>query len=242
MRPNTVKRAWRDGERTIGAWLGTPSAHIAESMAHAGFDWLCIDMQHGVIDYNDTVEMLRGISTTDTVPFVRVPWNDPPTLMKVLDAGAYGVVIPLVNNREEAERAVWACRYPPQGGRSFGPARATMYAGDGYVDEANDEIAVICMIETAEALDNLDDILSVDGVDCAYIGPSDLAYAIGMQPVGDNPDPRHQETVLSVLEACRRHGVTPGCHTGSLEYTTKWLGAGVQMVTLGAGGAVMRRE
>ena len=121
-------------------------------MAHAGFDWLCIDMQHGVIDYNDTVEMLRGISTTDTIPFVRVPWNDPPSLMKVLDAGAYGVVIPLVNNREEAERAVWACRYPPQGGRSFGPARATMYAGEGYVDEANDEIAVICMIETASAL------------------------------------------------------------------------------------------
>ena len=241
MRPNTVKRAWRDGERTIGAWLGTPSAHIAESMAHAGFDWLCIDMQHGVIDYNDTVEMLRGISTTDTVPFVRVPWNDPPTLMKVLDAGAYGVVIPLVNNREEAERAVWACRYPPQGGRSFGPARATMYAGDGYVDEANDEIAVICMIETAEALDNLDEILGVEGVDCAYIGPSDLAYALGMQPAGDNPDPRHQETVLSVLEACQRHGVTPGCHTGSVEYTTKWLDAGFQMVTLGQDSAFMRR-
>ena len=241
MRPNTVKRAWRAGERTIGAWLGTPSAHVAESMAHAGFDWLCIDMQHGVIDYNDTVEMLRGISTTDTIPFVRVPWNDPPSLMKVLDAGAYGVVIPLVNNREEAERAVWACRYPPQGGRSFGPARASMYAGEGYVDEANDEIAVICMIETAEALENLDDILSVDGVDCAYIGPSDLAYAIGMRPVGDNPHPRHQETVLSVLEACKRHGVTAGCHTGSVEYTTKWLDAGFQMVTLGADGAFMRR-
>ena len=242
MRPNTVLRAWRAGERTIGAWLGTPSGHTAESMAHAGFDWLCIDMQHGVIDYNDTVNMLRGISTTDTIPFVRVPWNDPPTLMKVLDAGAYGVVIPLVNNREEAERAVWACRYPPQGGRSFGPARAMMYAGDGYVAEANDEIAVICMIETAEALDNLDEILSVEGVDCAYIGPSDLAFAIGMQPAGDNPDPRHQETVLGILEACKRHGVAPGCHTGSVEYTTKWLDAGFQMVTLGSDGAFMRRQ
>lgn len=241
MRPNTVKRAWQRGERTIGAWLGSPSAHSAESMAHAGFDWLCVDMQHGIVDYTDAVDMLRAISQTDTMPFVRVEWNDPWRIMKVLDAGAYGVVVPLVNNREEAERAVWACRYPPVGGRSSGPARAAMYGGANYAAEANDEIAVICMIETAEALENLDDILSVDGVDCAYIGPSDLAYALGMTPTGDNSDPRHVETVLSILEACKRHGVAPGAHTGSLEFTTKWLDAGFQMVTLGSDVGFMRQ-
>ena len=115
-----------------------------------------------------------------------------------------------------------------------------MYGGAGYVDGANDEIAVICMIETAEALDNLDEILSVEGVDCAYIGPSDLAYAIGLKPVGDNPDPKHQETMLSILEACKRHGVASGAHTGSLEYTTKWLDAGFQMVNLGSDIGFMR--
>ena len=240
MRPNRVLNAWRDGGQTVGAWLNINSAFSAELMAHQRFDWLCIDMQHGIIDYTDTVDMLRAISTTDTMPFVRVEWNEPWRIMKVLDAGAYGVIVPLVNNREEAERAVWACRYPPLGGRSSGPARAAMYGGANYASEANDEIAVICMIETAEALENLDDILSVDGVDCAYIGPSDLAYALDMTPTGDNSDPRHVETVLNILEACKRHGVAPGAHTGSLEFTTKWLDAGFQMVTLGSDTGFMR--
>ncbi len=241
MRPNHVLQSWRRGGQAIGAWLGDPSGHAAEAMAHIGFDWLCVDMQHGIVDYADMVGMLRAISTTETVPFVRVPWNDPPTIMKALDAGAYGVVVPLVNTKAEAEQAVWSCKYPPSGGRSFGPARAGMYGGANYPAEANDEIAVICMIETAEALANLDEILSVDGVDCAYIGPSDLAYALGMTPTGDNADPRHQETVLKIRDACKKHGVAPGAHTSSLEYTTKWLEAGFQMVNLGADIGFMSR-
>lgn len=232
MRQNRVLRAWREGQQNIGGWLSTPSGHSAEVMANIGFDWLCIDMQHGAIDYADVLEMCRAISTTETTPFVRVPWNEPSMIMKVLDAGAYGVIVPLVNNKEEAERAVWACRYPPVGGRSSGPTRAAMYGGPGYQDWANDEIAVICMIETAEALENLDEILSVEGVDCAYIGPSDLAYAIGIQPTGDNADPNHQATVLNILEACHRHGVAAGMHTASLEYTLKWLEAGFDTAML----------
>ena len=121
MRPNKVLRAWREGRQTIGGWLSTPSGHSAEVMANIGFDWLCIDMQHGAIDYGDVIEMCRAISTTETTPFVRVPWNEPAMIMKVLDAGAYGVIVPLVNSREEAEQAVWSCRYPPAGGRSSGP-------------------------------------------------------------------------------------------------------------------------
>ena len=234
MRENRTLRTWRDGGQTVGAWLSIPSSFTAETMAHAGFDWLCIDMQHGLIDYTDVVHMLTAISTTETVPLVRVPWNDPPTIMKVLDAGAYGVVVPLVNNAEEARRAVSACRYPPDGGRSSGPARATMYAGAGYQAGANSEIACIVMIETAEALDNLDEILSVPGVDAAYIGPSDLAYAIGLTPTGDNDDPKHVETVDRIFEACKRNGVAPGIHTGSVEYTRRYLEQGFQMITLGA--------
>ena len=129
MRENTVKAKWREGKATIGAWLSIPSTYSAEMMAHQGFDWLCVDMQHGMIDYPDAVRMFTAISTTDTVPFVRVPWNDPAIIMKVLDAGAYGVVVPLINTRADAEQAVAACRYPPEGIRSNGANRAILYAG-----------------------------------------------------------------------------------------------------------------
>ena len=241
MRPNRVLETWRSGGQTIGGWLSLDSSYGAEALGHVGFDWLCIDLQHGAAEASDVMPMLQGISNTDTVPFVRVPWNDPATIMRVLDAGAYGVIVPLVNNREEAERAVWATRYPPVGGRSSGPYRAAMYAGANYAAEANDNIALVAMIETAEALENLDDILSVDGIDAAYIGPSDLAYGIGLTPTGDNNDPKHVETVHRIYDACRKHGVAPGVHTGSLEFTQRWLDHGFQMVMLGADSGFMRQ-
>jgi 4-hydroxy-2-oxoheptanedioate aldolase len=242
MRPNPVLRAWREGRQTIGGWLTIGSSFSAEIMAHQGFDWLCIDMQHGAIDYPDCFHMLQAISTTPTVPFVRVPSNDFADIGRVLDAGAYGVIIPLVNNRWDAERAVRAMRYPPKGERSSGPARAALYAGADYQAHANDEVACIVMIETVEALHNLDAIMSVPGVDCAYIGPSDLAYALGLEPTGDNHDPRHSEAVLEILAAAKRHGVAPGMHTASVEFTTRWLEAGFQMVMLGADRAFMVRQ
>ena len=234
MRSNTMLRAWREGRPTVGAWLSVPSSFNAEVMAHAGFDWLCIDMQHGLVDFSDAVPMLQAISTTEVVPLVRVGWNDPAAIMRVLDAGAMGVVVPLINNRADAERAVSACRYPPEGIRSAGPARARLYAGADYVEAANPEVACIVMVETAEALANLDGILSTPGVDGCYVGPADLAFALGLPGKGDNPDARHLETVRGILEACRRHGVTPGIHTGSVDYSTKYLELGFQMVTLGS--------
>jgi len=240
MRNNRVLDTWRNGGQTIGGWLSIDSSFGAEAMAHVGFDWLCIDLQHGAAETASVLPMLQGISNTDTVPFVRVPWNDPATIMRVLDAGAYGVIVPLVNNREEAERAVWATRYPPVGGRSSGPYRAPMYAGADYQREANDKIALVVMIETAEALENLDDILAVDGIDAAYIGPSDLAYGIGLTPTGDNNDPRHVETVETIYNACKKHNVAPGIHTASAEFTKRWLDHGFQMVMLGIDVAFMR--
>ena len=241
MRTNRVLETWRNGGQTIGGWLSMDSTYGAELMGHLGFDWLCVDMQHGASEVSDVMGMLQGISNTDTVPFVRVPWNEPWQIMRVLDAGAMGVIVPLVNNREEAERAVWATRYPPVGGRSSGPFRAAMYGGADYGAEANDQIALVVMIETAEALDNLDEILSVDGVDAAYIGPSDLAYAIGLNPTGDNDDPKHVETVGRIFDACKRHGVAPGIHTSSLEFTKRWLDHGFQLVMLGADSGFIRQ-
>ena len=152
MRINRVKKLWREGKPAVGGWLSIPHCLPAEAMAHTGLDWLCIDMQHGCIDYSDTVPMLTAISTTNVVPFVRVPWNEPSIIMKVLDAGSYGVIVPMVSNRAEAERAVAACRYPPKGMRSNGPNRVLLYAGADYQKHANDEVACIVMVETAEGI------------------------------------------------------------------------------------------
>jgi len=240
MRTNKVLETWRNGGQTIGGWISADSAYTTEIMGHVGFDWLVIDQQHGASDSSQMIALLQAISLSDTVPFVRVRWNDPALIMRALDSGAYGIIVPLVNNKEEAERAVWACRYPPVGGRSSGPFRAGMYAGAGYADEANDNIAVVVMIETAEALENLDEILSVEGVDAAYIGPSDLAYAIEITPTGDNHDPKHVETVHKIFDACQRHGVVAGAHTASVEFTKRWLEHGFQMVMLGADTGFMR--
>ena len=242
MRENHPLRLWRQGQPTVGAWLTTPSGHTAEVLAHAGFDWLCIDAQHGLVDYASMVEMLRAISTTATTPLVRVSWNDPAEIMRALDAGAYGVVVPLINSKADAERAIGAARYPPIGNRSAGPIRAALYGGADYADRANEEIAVVCMIETAAALENLDEILSTEGLDAIYIGPSDLAYALGLKPTGDNAEPEHVATVKAILEACQRHGVAAGIHTGSVDYANQWLSMGFQMVTLGSDTGFLRRR
>src|SRR5690606_39225506 len=137
---------------------------------------------HGLIDYTTCLPMLQAISTTDTVPFVRVPWSEPSIIMKYLDAGAYGLIVPMIETREDAERVARASRYAPMGIRSFGPARAAIYGGPDYGEHANEEIAIAVMIETPRALENLDAIASVEGIDALYIGPSDLSQALGLGP------------------------------------------------------------
>ncbi len=241
MRENTVKAAWKAGRASVGAWLSIPSSYSAELMAHQGFDWLCVDMQHGVIDYKDAVAMFTAISTTNTIPFVRVPWNDPAIIMKVLDAGAYGVVVPLINTRADAEAAVAACRYPPAGIRSNGANRGILYGGPDYVAQANEQVCCIPMIETRQAIANLDEILSVPGVDGAYIGPSDLSFALGLPPRMDNEDPLHVETMDTILAACKRHGVAAGSHTGGPRFSRRLLDKGFQMITLTSDAQAMGR-
>jgi 4-hydroxy-2-oxoheptanedioate aldolase len=232
MRPNRVKQLWRDGKCAVGGWLSIPSTYSAEVMAHQGFDWLCIDTQHGVIDYSAAVPMLTAISTTETTPFVRVPWNAPSIIMKYLDAGAYGIIVPMVNNRAEAEAAVAACRYPPKGMRSSGPNRVVYYAGRDYQQHADDEVALIVMIETKEAIDKMDEILSTPGVDAAYIGPADLSLALGLAPRADNEDPIHVGTVAAIREACEKYGVAPGIHCASAKFAAWKASEGFKMVML----------
>jgi 4-hydroxy-2-oxoheptanedioate aldolase len=165
---------------------------------------------------------------------VRVSGNDPSEIMKVLDAGALGVIVPMINDREEALAAVSACRYPPEGTRSYGPIRAAVYGGAGYAGEANREIACIAMIETKEGLANLEEIVTTPGLGAIYVGPSDLALALGLPPRGDTDDAAHLEAVNEILTTCKRHGVPVGIHTGGLAYTRRRLEAGFDFVTLGA--------
>ena len=233
MRMNRVKKLWREGKPTVGGWLSLPHAFAAEVMAHTGLDWLCVDMQHGCIDYADAVNMLTAISTTATTPLVRVPWNEPAMIMKVLDAGAYGVIVPMVSNRAEAERAVAACRYPPLGMRSNGPNRVLLYAGADYQKHANTEVICAVMIETAEGIEKLEEIVSTPGVDAVYIGPTDLALALGLPPVMDNDEPKHVATVNKILESCKRNKIVPGIHTASSKFTQRYIDQGFQMVMLG---------
>ena len=232
MRANTLRQIWARGEAVVNGWLSIPSAFSAEVMAHQGFDSLTVDMQHGVIDYQDAVTMLQAIATTPVMPLARVPWNDPARLMKILDAGAYGVICPMINTREEAEALVAACKYPPRGYRSWGPVRASLYAGADYGDHANEDLIVMPMIETAEALKNLEAILTVPGVDAVYVGPSDLSLALGCKPRLDQTDPPVVEAQQRIVEACKRHGVVAGIHNSTAAYALTMVAIGYQFVTL----------
>ena len=232
MRENTLKKIWARGDAVVNGWLSIPSSFSAEVLAHQGFDSLTVDMTPGGVDYQVAVTMLQGISTTPVIPLARVPWNDPARLMKILDAGAYGVICPMVNTREEAEALVRACKYPPRGYRSWGPVRASIYAGGDYGDRANQDLIVMPMIETAEALKNLDDILTVPGVDAIYVGPSDLSLALGCKPRLDQTDAPVVEAQQKIVEACKRHGVIAGIHNATAAYALKMVVAGYQFVTL----------
>ncbi len=234
MRENAALKAWREDGRTVGCWLSLANVHTAEALANVGFDWLCIDLQHGLLDYQDLTCMLPAISASAATPLVRVPWNEPYEIMKALDAGAYGVIVPMVNDRAEAEQAVAACRYPPEGIRSFGPIRAALYGGRGYAREANRHIACVAMIETRRGLDNLEEIVSTPGLDAVYIGPADLALALGIPVTGDSDHPDHAREVTRILEACKRARIGAGIHTSSLAFASRYLEAGFNMVTLGS--------
>ena len=239
MRENPLRRIWAEGRAAVNGWLSIPDSFSAETMAHQGWDSLTVDMQHGVIDYQAAVHMLTAISTTDTTPMVRVPWLEPGILMKALDAGAYGVICPMVNNAEECERFVSWTSYPPRGTRSNGPIRALLYAGADYPAQANDSIVRFAMIETAEALGNLDEIMSVPGLDAIYIGPSDLSLALGCRPLFDELDPPAAEAVELILKKAKEHGLHAGAHNMTPEYAKKRIAMGFDLVTIASDARLM---
>jgi 4-hydroxy-2-oxoheptanedioate aldolase len=239
MRENRIRQMWARNEAAVNGWLAIPNLFSAETMAHAGWDSLTIDMQHGVVDYQAALGMLAAISTTPTMPMVRVPWLDPGIIMKMLDAGAYGVICPMVNTAADAEAFVAATRYPPRGSRSFGPIRALLYAGADYAKHANDTVLAFAMIETKQALDNLDEILRVDGLDAVYIGPADLSLALGCTPRFDQDEKPVVEAIDLILRKAKERGVVAGIHNGTPEYAQKMIDKGFRLVTVGSDARLM---
>lgn len=232
MRKNKVKQIWQDGGAVVNGWLNSTCPWSAEIMAHAGWDSLTVDFQHGFHDVSTALTILQAISTTDTTPFVRVPWNDPIYIQRMLDTGAYGIICPMVNTREECETFVSSCRYFPKGIRSKGPTRARVYAGNDYADHANDEIITMAMVETAIALNNIDEITSTPELDSIYVGPGDLSLTLGGSEGMDFTEPMLVEALDTILASCQKNGIAAGIHCGSAEYAHHLTTKGWQFVTI----------
>jgi len=231
---NRLKQLWEDGKPAINGWLAIPSGFSAEVMAQGGWDSVTVDLQHGVQDYQTMVACFQAMQSHPVLPMVRVPWNEPGIVGKVLDAGAYGVICPMINTKAEAEAFVSYCRYPPAGKRSNGPIRAGIYGvGTTYQSTANQEVLCLPMIETQEAVDNLDAILDVPGIDAVYIGPSDLGFSMGLIPVLDRKEPVIMDIYQHILDATKKRGLRACVHCLTPAYAKRMIGMGFNLVTLG---------
>lgn len=228
---NPLRAMWSQGEVARGAWCSSPSSVVAETVAATGYDYVCVDLQHGAVDYSDSVPMLQAISGQGATPIARVPSNDAATIGKVLDAGALGVVVPLVDNAAEAARAVAACRYPPRGGRSFGPVRAATVTGSRDVADL-DQVVVAVMVETREGLRNVDEIAATPGLDAIYVGPADLALALDLPPAYERTETAHIEAIDSIRRACERHRIVAGIHCVGGAMGARRAAQGFRMTTL----------
>jgi 4-hydroxy-2-oxoheptanedioate aldolase len=223
----------------LGGWCVIPGSFTAEIVASAGFDWVCVDVQHGLIGYQEMLVMLQAVAVVGVPSIVRVPWNDPGWIMKALDAGAAGVIVPMVNSPAEAAAAVGACRYPPDGYRSWGPTRASLGVPDYSPELANRSVICAVMVETVAALEQLAEIVSVPGVDAVFIGPSDFALSMGFGPRTDEPE--HRRLLEGVPAVCRDHGVVAGIACGSAELLARWRQAGYTMLATPSDLVTLRR-
>lgn len=232
MKASKARDIMQGGGSVINGWCAIPSSVSAETLAYAGFDSVTIDLQHGLVDYTSALPMLQAISQTDTTPIARVPWLENGIIMKLLDAGAYGIICPMVNTAEDAENFVAACSYAPRGHRSFGPTRAMVYAGSDYASGANDMILKLAMIETTQALDNMDAIMSTPGLSGVYIGPSDLSLSMGFTPKLDQEEPAVVKEIARIRETAKKHGIFAGIHCLEPAYARRMADEGFDLVTL----------
>ena len=240
MRRNNLRAKKALGEPIINAWLSIGAPYAAEAIAHQGFDSATVDCQHGMIGFGTAVAMLQAISATPAMPLVRPSGLNPGEIMRYLDAGSYGIICPMISTADDAAALVRACRYPPDGERSFGPARGMLYGGADYLDHANAEILILAMIETAAAVDNIDAILSVDGLDGIYVGPNDLSLAMGRRPMNEPEDQLVCEAIEHVRACPAVHGLISGIFCSNGPAAAMRLRQGFDLVTPGNDAALLR--
>jgi 4-hydroxy-2-oxoheptanedioate aldolase len=240
---NNVKKIWASGKVVVNAWLVIPSGFSAEVIAQCGFDSVTVDIQHGVQDYQSMVQCFQAMQAHPVTPMVRVPWNEPGIIGKVLDGGAYGVICPMINTKEEAESFVSYCKYPPRGTRSNGPIRAGMYGeyGEGgmYQNTANAETLCIPMMETRTAVQNMESILDVEGIAGVYVGPSDLGFSYGLVPKLDREEPEILKIYEKLVKECGKRGIYPGIHCSGAAGATRAINMGFKLVTVTSESALM---
>lgn len=228
---SNLRAKWKAGGVAFGAWAALPDAFAAELMCVPGVDYVCIDQQHGLVDYVAAVEMLRAIEGRGVVALTRVPANQGWLIGKALDAGIQGVVVPMVSTAAEAREAVAACRYFPRGNRSFGPVRASMVMDSRDMAVVGDSVLCFVMVETREGVERVDEIAATPGLDGIYVGPADLALGLGLPPNLDKEEPEHKAAVARILDACRRHNIIAGIQCGSGKSARKFADQGFQLVT-----------
>lgn len=231
MRANTVRTRLAASEIVVNGWLSIASSYAAEGVGHSGVHSVTVDLQHGMLGFSDALAMMQAISSTPATPMVRVPDLNPAQIMHLLDAGAYGIICPMISTPQQAKTLVDACRYPPLGNRSFGPSRGLLYGGADYVAKANETVMAIPMIETAEGVERIEEILDVEGVDMVYLGPNDMAFALDGH-VG-HPRPKSEAALAHVLAAATRRNIPAGIFCASGEDARARAAQGFALVTPG---------
>jgi 4-hydroxy-2-oxoheptanedioate aldolase len=239
MRANRLRELWAGGKAATNFWLGLPCILSAEIVSHQGWDSLTVDMQHGHIGFESMVAMLTAISTTASVPLVRVPWNEPGDVMRALDAGSYGIICPNIDTREQCERFVGACRYAPQGYRSVGPKRAVLYGGPDYIARSNETVLAIVQVESALGLKNVAEIASVKGLDMIYIGPTDLALSLGRDIRAGLADPVLLKAIDEILAAAKSAGIRTGIYCRNADDAKAMFAKGFDLATVTSDDALL---
>lgn len=235
MKTNPVRARLRSGEPSIGTWLALPDPVLAGLMSTTGFEWLTVELEHSPATIETAANCFAIIAASGCVPLARVPWNTGENIKRVLDTGAWGVVVPMVNSRAEAEAVVKAARYRPIGERSVGgQLHAASFATDGasYYAKANDEILVVVMAEHVQAIENIDDILSVPGIDAVFIGPNDLHASMGLAPAFESDNPEFNAALKKVFASAKAHGVAPGIHVADAAHAQRRRDEGWQMIAV----------
>jgi len=241
MRENHLRTLFAKKKPALNGWASIGNSFVAELLADSGFDSVTVDLQHGLFSIESAVPMLQAISTTNAVPLVRCSENSLGEINKLLDAGAYGVICPLINSREDAEKFVRACHYSPRGGRSYGSARGVLYGGKDYFEHANRTLLTLAMIETRQGLEAALEILSVPDLDGIFIGPSDLAIELGLRPDAWN-DPLLTNAISTLTAQAHALGKYVGIFCGSMEMATQMKALGIDMITPGTDVQLLRAE